>query len=194
MPSLLKSTAILAFARTTNFALVVFSPILLVRILDPTSFGQYREFIVYAMLITGIASFNIKSNLLYFIPREPAYTKEYVSHTTLMTFVASVAACLLLYLFRDVLQANTSLNFVLPLIIYVFLFLNLDFLETYWIAKRNPDYVMYFSISRTVVRLGTVVGTAFLTKSVTAMVYALCAVEFSSSRWRSCCLLASREH
>jgi O-antigen/teichoic acid export membrane protein len=176
MPSLLKSTAILAFARTTNFALVVFSPIFLVRILDPTSFGQYREFMVYAMLITGIAAFN-KSNLLYFIPRDPAHTREYVSHTTLMTFVTSVAACLLLYLFHNILQENTSLNFVLPLIIYVFLFLNLDFLETYWIAKGQPDYVMYFSITRTVVRLSTVVGTAFVTKSVIAMIYALCAIE-----------------
>jgi O-antigen/teichoic acid export membrane protein len=177
MPSLLKSTLVLAFARTTSFALVAFSPIFLVRILDPISFGQYREFMVYAMLITGIASLNIKSNLLVFIPRDPGHTRTYVGQTTLMTLVASIAACLLLYLFRDVLQANTSLNFFLPLILYVFLFLNLDILESYWIAEGQPSFVMYFSISRTAIRLFSVIGTAFLTQSVTAMLYALCAVE-----------------
>ena len=177
MPSLLKSTVILAFARTTNFALLVFSPIILVRVLDPNSFGQYREFVVYAMLIVGIAGFNIKSNLLFFIPHDPANTRVHVSHTTLMTLFASASACLVLYAFRDVLLENTSFDFFLPLIIYVLLFLNLNFLEEYWLAKGQPNFVMYFSIIRTAVRLGGVIGIAILTKSVINMLYALCVVE-----------------
>ena len=177
MPSLLKSTVILAFARTTNFALLVFSPIILVRVLDPNSFGQYREFIVYAMLITSIAAFNIKSNLLFFIPHDPANTRVHVSHTTLMTLFASASACLVLYALRDVLLENTSFDFFLPLIIYVLLFLNLNFLESYWLAKGQPNFVMYYSVVSTAVRLGGVIGTAILTKSVVAMMYALCAIE-----------------
>jgi O-antigen/teichoic acid export membrane protein len=177
VPSLLKSTVILAFARTTNFALVLFGPIILVRILDPNSFGQYREYMVYAMFITSIAAFNIKSNLLFFIPHDPANTRVHVSHTTLMTLIASAGACLVLYVFRDVLLENTSFDFFLPLILYVLLFLNLNFLESYWLAKGQPNFVMYFSVARTAIRLGSVIGTAILTKSVVAMMYALCAVE-----------------
>jgi O-antigen/teichoic acid export membrane protein len=177
VPSLLKSTVILAFARTTNFVLLAVSPIFLVRILDPTSFGQYREFMVYAMLITSIASFNIKANLLFFIPHDPTNTKIYVGHTTLMTLAASIGASLILFISRDILLANTSLNFFIPLVVYVLLFLNLNFLESFWIAKGQPDFVMYFSIIRTAVRLGSVIGTAILTKSVVAMMYALCVVE-----------------
>ncbi len=156
---------------------MVFSPIILVRVLDPTSFGQYREFVVYAMLITSIAAFSIKSNLLFFIPHDPANTRVHVSHTTLMTLFASASACLVLYAFRDVLLENTSFDFFLPLILYVLLFLNLDFLESYWLAKGQPNFVMYYSVVSTAVRLGGVIGTAILTKSVINMLYALCVVE-----------------
>jgi O-antigen/teichoic acid export membrane protein len=131
----------------------------------------------YAMLITSIAAFNIKSNLLYFIPHDPKNKKTHVSHTTLMTLVASVVACLVLWVFRDTFLANTSFDFFLPLAIYILLFLNLDFLETYWLANKQPGNVMYFSVARTIVRLGGVIGTAIVTHSAVAMMYALCVIE-----------------
>jgi O-antigen/teichoic acid export membrane protein len=177
LPGLIKSALILSFARITNFALVFFSPIFLVRILEPTSFGQYREFIAYSLIVTNLAAFSINTNLLYFIPRHPDNTKLYVSHTNWLKFGASILACAILWVLGDQIRSNTSFDFVLPLIFYVLLFANVTFLEYYWIATKQPTYVFYYSTARTIARMGAVVGTAWLTRSISAILIALIVVE-----------------
>lgn len=177
MPSLIKSTAILAFARITNFSLLFLSPVLLVRFLDTRTFGQYREFMVYATLISMLAAFSVKSNLLYFIPKDPDRSKGYVSNTIWIVLGTSIVACMILFLFRDPLLASTSFDFFIPLSIYVLLFTNLDFLESYWLAKKQPNNVFYYSVVRTIVRLSAVLGTAMYSPTVDALIRALIAVE-----------------
>jgi O-antigen/teichoic acid export membrane protein len=168
---------ILSFARVTNFALVFFSPILLVRILEPTTFGQYREFIAYSMIASSLAAFAIIKNLLYFVPRHPENTRRYVSHTNWLTFGMSILACAVLWMLGDQIRSNISFDFLLPLIVYVFLFANVTYLESYWIATKQPKFVFYASTLRTIVRLGAVVGTAWATRSVEAILVALILVE-----------------
>jgi O-antigen/teichoic acid export membrane protein len=158
---------------------VLFSPILLVRILDPTSFGQYREFIAYAMIVSGLAAFSITSNILYFIPRHPAHTDRYVGHTRWLTFATSIIACLVLWIFADQIRSNTSFDFLLPLSAYIFLSSNVTYLEPYWIATKQPKFVFYFSTTRTAIRLSSVVVTAYLTRSVESILNALIIVELS---------------
>jgi O-antigen/teichoic acid export membrane protein len=177
LSSLIRSTLILAFARITNFALVLLSPILLVRLLEPATFGQYREFVAWAMITTTIAGFSIATNLLYFVPRHPENTARYVSHTNWLTLGMSLLACAALWVFAEPIRARSSFDIVLPLSIYVILFLNLGFLDTYWIATRQPKYVFYYSTLRTIARLGAVVGAAWATRSLEAILLALLAVE-----------------
>lgn len=177
MSTLIKSTLILAFARVTNFALVFFSPILLVRILDQTTFGQYREFSAWAMITASIAAFSISSNLAYFVPRHPENTRQYVSHTALLTFLMSLLACAVLWAFSGPIRAATSFDFLLPLSVYVVLFINVSYLDLYWIATKQPHYVFYYSTARTVLRLVAVIGTAWVTRSIEAILVALIAVE-----------------
>jgi len=173
----MKSTAILAFSRFANYSLLILSPILLVRILDPSSFGQYREFMAYAMLLASIATFSIPSNLLYFIPHQPANTRHYISHTNWLVLSTSTLVCFFVWLFRGPIIGNTSADFLAPLMIYVFLFVNLDVIESYWLARKQANNVFYYSTSRTVVRLTAVLGTAAITNSVDAVLNALIFVE-----------------
>jgi O-antigen/teichoic acid export membrane protein len=77
----------------------------------------------------------------------------------------------------DQIRSNTSFDFILPLIFYVLLFANVTFLEWYWIATKQPTYVFYYSTLRTIARMGAVVGTAWLTRSVDAILVALIMVE-----------------
>ncbi len=177
MPTLIKSTLILAFARITNFALLFFSPVLLVRILDQASFGQYREFVAWATIATSIAAFSISSNLLYFVPRHPENTRRYVSHSNWLSLAMSILACAMLWLFADRIRESSSFDFVLPLALYVLLFVNVSFLDYYWVATRQPKYIFYYSTGRTIVRLAAVLGTAWVTRSVEAILFALIAVE-----------------
>lgn len=177
MPGLIKSTLILAFARITNFALLLFSPILLVRIFEPTEFGQYREFVAYATMAAMIAGFSISTNLLYFIPKHPDNTRRYVGNTAWLNMAAASIACAALWLFGDVIRNNTSFDFLLPLSLYVFLYVNVTYLEPYWIATKQPKYVFYYSTLRTIVRLSAVVVTAWQTRSVDAVLAVLIVVE-----------------
>ena len=177
MSSLIRSSAILAFARFTNYALLFLSPILLVRILSPYGFGQYREFMVYATLISSLATFSIPANLLYFIPYSPDKTRHYVSNTNVLVGAASLIAGVVIWLFRAPMHANTSYDFLTLLAIYVVLFINLDFFESYWIATKRPENVFYYSTLRTVFRLAAVVGAAFFARSVEAILHAIIVVE-----------------
>ncbi|MGH8195781.1 MAG: lipopolysaccharide biosynthesis protein [Woeseiaceae bacterium] len=177
MPGLIKSTAILAFARITNFSLLFLSPVLLVRFLDTHTFGQYREFMVYATLISMLAGFSVKSNLLYFIPKDPDRTRNYVNNTIWIVFGTSLIASIILFIFRDPLFSKTSFDFLVPLTGYVLLFTNLDILESYWIAKKQPNNVFLYSVARTIGRLGAVLGTAMYSPTVDALIRTLLIVE-----------------
>jgi O-antigen/teichoic acid export membrane protein len=169
LPSLIKSTAILAFARITNFSLLFLSPVVLVRFLDTHTFGQYREFLVYGTLISMLAAFSVKTNLLYFIPKDPERSRSYVSNTLWIIFANSVVACLILFLFDDFILSKASFDFLIPLAVYVFLFTNLDFLESYWLSKKQPKNVLYYSVARTIFRLSAVLGTAMYSPTVDAL-------------------------
>lgn len=89
----------------------------------------------------------------------------------------SLLACIALLVFADVIRARTSFDFVVPLIIYVLLFMNLTHLETYFVATKRPKNVFYYSTIRVAVRLTAVIGTAYYTRSVDAILNALIAVE-----------------
>ncbi len=61
-----------------NQGLVIISPILLVRLLTVEEFGRYREFLLYAGLLTTICAFGINNSLLYFIPSRPNSVRQMV--------------------------------------------------------------------------------------------------------------------
>ncbi|MGH8185295.1 MAG: hypothetical protein ACREUC_01930, partial [Steroidobacteraceae bacterium] len=50
---------------------MLISPIILTRLLSVADFGRYREFLLYATIMTGIAAFGINSSLLRFVPARP---------------------------------------------------------------------------------------------------------------------------
>lgn len=177
MSSLIKSASILAFARVTNYSLLLLSPILLVRFLDTHTFGQYREFVIYATLFSALAAFSVNSNLLYFIPKDQRQTRTYVSNTIWMVLFASLLSCLLITIFRDALIARTSFNFLVPLCTYVLLFTNFDFLEFYWLARKEPNKVLVYSVARTTVRLSAVLLTAIYSPSADSLIRTLIFVE-----------------
>jgi O-antigen/teichoic acid export membrane protein len=143
MSALLGRTAILTLSRVSNFAIHLFSPLLLVRILDVASYGQYQEFMIYATLLTVLCAFAIDSSLTYFLPRFPERERSFVSQTSGLTLAMSSVCLSGLLLAKPVVLQLASFDFVLPLAVYVFLFVNLNWVEYYWIAKRKPQIVLY---------------------------------------------------
>jgi O-antigen/teichoic acid export membrane protein len=177
MSNLISRGAILTFSRLSNFAIHLFSPLLLVRVLDVASYGQYQEFMIYAALLTTLCTFSIDSSLLYFLSRFPDRERELISQTTAITLVMSTTCLGLLLLTKPVLIRFLSFDFVVPLSAYVFAFVNLNWIESYWIAKRRPRVVLSYTISRLIARLGTLLSVAYITRDVQAILWSLVVVE-----------------
>ena len=160
-----------------NQGLVVISPILLVRLLTVEEFGHYREFLLYAGLLTTICAFGINNSLLYFIPSRPQSVRQMVRQATLMTFGTSVLV-VGITLLADLIAGGAILGAVaLPVAIYVLLFVNLDFWEFYWLALKRPLPVFAYTTGRLVARIVVVVTAASIWRDVMPIVWSLIVLE-----------------
>jgi O-antigen/teichoic acid export membrane protein len=174
---LVSRTAIISITRFMNQGLVVISPILLVRLLTVEDFGRYREFLLYAGLLTTICSFGINNSLLYFIPSRPHGVRQMVRQATVMTFCTSVLV-LGITLLADHLSNGAVLGEVaVPVALYVLLFVNLDFWEYYWLARKRPVPVFAYTTGRLVARILVVVTAASIWHDVMPIVWSLIALE-----------------
>lgn len=177
MASLVKRSLILSGSRISNQAVLLLSPLLLVRMLDSEQYGQYREFVLYAMLLKVVISFQASRSLLYFLPMRPEQERGLVTQNILFVFLFSLAGTVLIFAAGDLLRAHTSFDFVLPLALYLLFFINLDFFEYYWLAKKRSDFVLYYSTGRMLLRLTAVVAAAYYTRDALSIAYAMTAVE-----------------
>ena len=177
MSSLTNRTLTLALSETLNFAVQFLSPIFLVRILNVTAYGQYREFIVYSSLILAFLSFSIKSNLLYFIAKDPKNESGYVSNTVFLLLFFSILGLTIVYLLKPYLERITSYDFITLLIIFIFCYQNIDILDTYFVAIKRSDYVLYWSVGNAVLRTTALLLVAYLTRSVISILYLLICLE-----------------
>ncbi len=177
MASLLKRTATLSFSRFANQSIVLFSPLLLVRILPVAEYGSYREFLVYFGLLLPLASFGIARSLPYLIPKYPEKERNWITQTALFVLLSCSIVVLVIFPFGDMIRANTSFDFVAALQLYVFFFINLDFLELYWLGKKRADLVLYYSTGRLCARMLLVVALAYLTRDARTIVYGLIVLE-----------------
>lgn len=160
-----------------NQGLVVISPILLVRLLTVEEFGRYREFLLYAGLLSTICAFGINNSLLYFIPSRPHNVRQMVRQATAMTLATS-ALVVGVTLLADWIMGGAILGDVaLPVAIYVLLFVNLDFWEFYWLAQRQPVPVFAYTTGRLVARIVVVVVAATISRDVMPIVWSLIALE-----------------
>ena len=177
MSTLLTRSLVLSFSRFANQAIVLLSPALLVRILSVADYGSYREFMLYAGLIAPLVTFGVASSLQYLIPKHPQREREWVTQTALFILASSTVAIIGIFLAGDLIRGNTSLDFVTALQLYIFFFVNLNFLEGYWLGKKRTDLVLYYSSGRLIMRMVVIVSAAVLTKDVHAIVFSLVALE-----------------
>lgn len=160
-----------------NQGLVVISPILLVRLLTVEEFGRYREFLLYAGLLTTICAFGINNSLLYFIPSRPHSVRQMVRQATIMTIGTSLLV-VGITLLADWLANGAILGDVaLPVAIYVLLFVNLDFWEFYWLALKRPVPVFAYTTGRLIARIVVVVTAATIWRDVMPIVWSLIGLE-----------------
>lgn len=177
MSSLTRRTLILVICRVLNYGVMLLSPIVMVRLFDPTSYGQYREFVLYSTLISGVAFFSVMSSPIYFIPKYPDRERQTVTQTALMLLVLGTLAAGATWLFGDLIRAHTSRDFIVPLVVQVFLMINLEYFESYMLGRKRTDIVLYFSTTRAALHLAVITAVAWITGDVMKVVWALVLVE-----------------
>ena len=177
MASLLRRTIFLSLSRFANQAIMLLSPLLLVRILSVNEYGGYREFLLYATIIAPLVSFGIARALLFLLPKRPQLERVWITQTVLLVLAFSVVVQTGVFLASDLIRANTSFDFVFELQLYIFFFVNLDFVELYWLGKKRTDKVLYYSTTRMLARTVTVITAAYLTEDAVVVILCLIAVE-----------------
>lgn len=177
MTSLFTRSAILTASRLSDFAIQLLSPLLLVRILDVADYGMYQEFLIYAMLISTFCAFSIDSSLTFFIPKFPGRERAYVTQASLLILGISAIIIAVLFLIRPIILGLTSYDFVMQLAAYVLFFVNLNWLEYYWIAKRQTVYVLAYSALRLFLRVSVLLVVAYTTRDVVATIWSMVVVE-----------------
>jgi O-antigen/teichoic acid export membrane protein len=169
--------AVLSVSRIANYGLMIISPVILVRLLTVIDFGRYREFLLYASLLQTTAAFAIGESLLYFIPRHPESLWRVVRQTMILTAV--VSSCVVgAFVAVDLLVPGGLVGpYLVPVALYVILFVNVDYWENLWLATRRPLPVFAYTAGRLMARLLVVVCVAVVTGDVTAIIWSLIVLE-----------------
>ena len=160
-----------------NQGLVIISPILLVRLLTVEEFGRYREFLLYAGLLSTVCAFGINNSLLYFIPARPQSMRQMVRQAITMTFGTSVLVIGITLLADHLANGAILGGLQLPVALYVLLFVNLDFWEFYWLASKRPVPVFAYTTGRLIARILVVVTAASIWRDVMPIVWSLIGLE-----------------
>jgi O-antigen/teichoic acid export membrane protein len=189
MPSLARQALLVSASRLANQALMVLSPLVLVRLLSVEDFGRYREFLLYATLLGNLAAFSLPNSLLYFVGRQPAAALGYARRIAIATGVASVATVLAWTGIEALLPRPPLGELLLPCLLYVLAFANLDFWEFLWLAQREPARVALYTAGRLGARTTVVCVVAWLTGEVAWMIWSMVALEAlrlaaSAAAWR----------
>lgn len=69
---------VIATARVVSTICGIFVPIILVRILDQTTFGHYKQFFLVATTGATMFALFLPGSLYYFVPRSPAASQRYM--------------------------------------------------------------------------------------------------------------------
>ncbi len=173
----------LASARLLNQALALLSPLLLVRLLEIAEYGRYRQFMATAMFITSLAGFALAANLNYLIARSPERQTIDLTNTCLLMLGVSLVSALLVIALRQWIVPPEIAGSWLLLAVYVFLFLNLEVLVSYWLAHGQSVQVMGYTLAITVWRLATLLAATFWLRDMEMIFVTLVCAEALKNLW-----------
>ncbi len=177
MTSLARQAFVVSASRLLNQGLMVLSPIVLVRLLSVEAFGQYREFLLYVTVLGNLAAFSLPNALLYFAGRQPSAAVGLARRVGLAVAATSTLTVLGYALVESWLPNPPLGPMLLPCMLYVLCFANLDFWEYLWLAQRRAAPVLAYTAGRLLARTGIVCLVAWLTADVLVMLWSLVALE-----------------
>jgi len=177
MASLTRQAVIVSASRFINQGLMVISPVILVRLLSVEEFGTYRAFLLYTTLVGNLAAFSLANSLLYFVGLQPEGAWGYVRRIVFSLAITSSLAVAGFVVVDALLPEPLMRQHLLPCVLYVLFYVNVDFWEFLWLAQKNPSRVFAYTAGRLLLRITVVVAAATLTREVQTIVWSLVVLE-----------------
>ena len=106
MASISRQGIVLSAARYIEQAILLLTPVVLVRTIDPGAFGEYRLFWLLVNTVALLFAFELPRSLLFFFVRLDAEGRRlYVGQTTLFLLAVTMIASVLIFFSADALPS-----------------------------------------------------------------------------------------
>jgi O-antigen/teichoic acid export membrane protein len=166
-------------ARSFSFALTFAVPLLLVRRLNQTEFGLYKQIVLVVTTGVMILPLGVFMSAYYFLPRERSRRPQVVFNILLFNLAVGLAACLPLVLRPQLLAAllnNPELVALAPLVgVALLLWINSSTLEAVAVANGELKLATLFIVADQFVKAVLLLSSAILFGTVRAVVIAMVA-------------------
>jgi O-antigen/teichoic acid export membrane protein len=169
----------LGAARSFDYAMQFLLPIVLVRSLDATTFGEYRLLWLMIGTVSAVATLNMAGGLYYFLPRADARDKRLYVHQTLLFFAASGLVCAALVsplnpLLPQAVEPLAKYGALVPAFVALWIAaMLLDVLPT---VEEKIGWQVYALLGVGVLRVALLSAGAWLTGDLTVMLWLLLAI------------------
>ena len=164
-------------ARTVAFVLSFALPLLLVRRLDQTAFGQYKQIFLVVTTALTVLPLGFHMSAFYFLPREPERRGEVVFNILLFHLLVAAAACLAFVLRPSLLASlfpgsGELVAYAPALGLVILLWVVSSFLEAIAMANQETKTATVFIVSMQLSRTGLLLAAGIMFASVEALIYA----------------------
>ena len=163
-------------AKTLAFAFAFALPLLLVRRLDQTEFGLYKQVFLLVDVAVSILPLGFGMSAFYFLPREPTRQGQVVLNILLFHFLIGLCVWLALALRPDLMAAllnSPELTAIAPLVGLAILFwISSYFLETVAVAHQELKLATVFIVGARLTKSLFFIVAALFWPNVRALVYA----------------------
>ncbi len=175
--SLTTRAAWIVSARTVAFILSFALPLLLVRRLDQTAFGLYKQVFLVVGTAVNVLPLGFHMSAFYFLPREPERRGAVVFNILLFHLVAGGAACLAFVLRPGLLgwlfPGSSELVAYAPALgLLLLLWVVSSFLEGIAMANQDTKTATLFIVSMQLARTLLLLLAALVFASVPSLIYA----------------------
>jgi len=175
--SLTRQSQILIMGRIISFAFNFMIPIVVVRYLDMTQYGMYKQLFMVFMTLSLVLPFGLIESLYYFIPRKREEQQHYISQTVWFLFLTGSLFVLLFSVFGKNLFSLlnlTQLNeFIIPLAFYVFLMCLALPLEKLLLIEGRVKLVAAGGLISEVTKGICIITATVMTRDLRIILYAL---------------------
>jgi O-antigen/teichoic acid export membrane protein len=164
-------------ARTVAFVLSFALPLLLVRRLDQTAFGQYKQVFLVVGTAMNVLPLGFHMSAFYFLPRETERRGEVVFNILLFHLFVGLLACLAFVvrptLLASLFPGSSELVAYAPALgLVLLLWIVSSFLESIAMANQETKTATLFIVSMQLARTGLLLAAAIVFASVESLIYA----------------------